>query len=279
MGDAYYNTTLNVWVSRHEEYNRYWNGFGIGRPIDWNSNSIIGEINFPVEGIDRRVAGAFGIDEHGSVFVLHRGKIGGGKKGIGKTYFLNHFIGKSVTASDGNRISEFCLVAELSSVHFVEEVGNFIDEVRRIKMLNPSYEADFAELSDFVYTDERSGQVVTESNEPRVIDRTHGLVVKALANKLQAKGHTIANDRNRDLFIHVRGNITTLFEIKTSCATQCLYAAVGQLLIYSMPMPKTVKLIAVFPNKLSRKVERRLISLGISLMYYQWRDGEPIFPD
>lgn len=278
--DVYYSPDLHLWIGYAKLDNKFWNGFGHGRPIDWNSNSISGEINFPIEGINRRIAGAFARENNGNILVLHRGKIGGGKPGIGKTHFTDNFRGDFVTAIDGDRENDFCLVGDLSSQHFQRQVANFIQEIYRVKNLEDGeVSADFEDLKDFSYTDEHSGLTITERNDPAVIERTHGIVVNALAQELTNRNLLIGNDRNRDLFIHNRRQITTLFEVKTSSSTQSLYSVVGQLLLYSIPIPNSVKLIAVLPNKLSKTVREKFASLDINILYYKWDNDKPKFTD
>ena len=275
-----YSTDLDIWISVQELDTRFWNGFGIGKPTKGANNSLAGEINFPYENMNRRIAGVFAQEDNGNILVLHRGRIGGGKPGVGKTYFTDNFRGDFVTAIDGDRETEFCLVGELNSRHFPRQVGNFIHEIYRVKNLEDGETStDFGDLTNFTYTDEHSGTTVTERNDPVIIERTHGIVVNALAQELKDRKFKIGNDRNRDLFIHNRGQISTLFEIKTSSSTQCLYSAVGQLLLYSIPIRNTVKLIAVLPNKLSKTVTKRFTSLGINLLYYKWDNDEPKFID
>ena len=274
-----YSSELDIWLSSNEQHNRFWNGFGVGKPIENRNNSLNGEINFPFEGISRRVAGAFAIEDNGTILVLHRGKIGGGTKGIGKQFFLDNFRGDFVDAIDENRENTFCVVGELNSIHFPEQVSNFVKEIYRVKKLikNPS-ENNFDFLNEFSFTDEKSGTSETDRKGKKTIERTHGIVVSALAKELERLGFNIANDRNRDLFTHNRKKITNLFEIKTNCNTQSLYSAVGQLLIYSIPIPNDVKLIMVLPNKLRKAITKRLKELGIFILYYEWEDGLPYFP-
>lgn len=272
-----FSSELNIWISRGEHDNRFWNGFGVGKPIEGRNNSLNGEINFSRKGLNRRIAGVFAIED-GTILVLHRGKIGGGKVGIGKNYFINNFRGDFVTATDGNRETKFCLIGELNSPHFPMQVANFINEIHRVK--HPQIEGktqDFEELADFQYTDEKFGQVTTERNDPITIERTHGIVANALAMQLKASGNKVGNDRNRDLFIYKDSKITALFEIKTTSSTQALYTAVGQLIIYSIPIKNKVTLIAVLPTKLSKTVENKLLSLGIIPFYYHWENNIPVF--
>lgn len=275
-----YSTDLDIWISKVEHGNKYWNGFGVGRPIEGKNNSLNGEINFPYEGIYRRTAGAFAVEHNGTILVLHRGKIGGGKPGIGKNYFLDNYRGDFVTAIDGDRETTFCLVGELGSTHFPKQVSNFINEIYRVKNLEKGEtHADFSDLTNFNYTDEHFGKSVTERSESVTRERTHGIVVNALAKELQLRKLKIGNDRNRDLFIHKAGHISALFEVKTNSSTQSLYSAVGQLLIYSIPIKDTVKLIAVLPDKLSKSVTKRFRTLGIDILYFQWDNDKPIFND
>lgn len=273
-----YSPDLDIWMYVRQLPTRFWNGFGIGRPAEGVSNSLAGEINFPYEGINRRIAGVFAIEENGQILVLHRGRIGGGKEGIGKTFFADNYRGDFVTATDGDRETEFCLVGEINSPHFPVQVSDFIKEIHRVKKMADGETANgFSGLTDFSYTDEHSGRTVSERNEPVVTERTHGIIVNALARQLEKRRLHIGNDRNRDLFVHQRGKIRILFEVKTSSSTQCLYAAVGQLLLYSIPIPNAVKLVAVLPGKLSDPVAKRFSSLGINVLYYGWENDEVKF--
>jgi len=277
-----YSPDLNVWLS-HIGFNqetKIWNGFGIGRPLERKNNSLVGEINFPHEGIKRTIAGVFAIEDDGTVLVLHRGKIGGGKPGVGKTIFLDNFRGDIIRAIDGDRETNFCLVGELNSELFPFQVSTFIHEIQRVKnILASSNTPDFGNLLNFVYTAESSGTSVSERNEPTEVTRTHGIIVNALAAEFRGRGLEHSNDRNRDLFIHDGSQITALFEIKASSSTQNLYSAIGQLLIYSIPIRNPVKLIAVLPDQISEPVAKRFTELGISILYYRIESGVPRFID
>ena len=130
-----YYKGINLWVITQELNNKFWNGFGIGEPSENGSNSLVCEINFPYEGGDRRIAGAFSRRDHGEIFILHRGNIGGGRKGIGKNFFLENFSGKLVRAIDGDQERDFCLVCELGAPLFHDQLRDFVQEVSRVKNL------------------------------------------------------------------------------------------------------------------------------------------------
>ncbi|MCW4470194.1 hypothetical protein OGH69_14545 [Flavobacterium sp. MFBS3-15] len=278
--NIHYSSDLQIWTSFHEEDNRFWNGFGVGKPVSEKGISLVGEINFPFKGINRRIAGVFAEDENGEILILHRGKIGGGTKGVGKKLFFRKHNGEFITAWDGGRKTEFALVGELESEFFIEQIADFIHSINRIKKGTPiEYSNTFSELKNFKYSDEKYGVSITESNEPKIINRIHGIVVNALAAELVKLKYSIGKDRNRDLFIHSKNKITHLFEIKTTISTQCLYSALGQLLIYSLPIKNRLKLFAVLPNKLSEDVELRFNESGINILYYKWENKKVVFPN
>ncbi|MEV4886313.1 hypothetical protein MRBLMN1_004873 [Chitinophaga ginsengisegetis] len=272
-----YSKQHNFWYKSRLEPNRFWNAFGYGRPEINKGNSLIVEVNFPFEGINRRTGGAFGIDSNNQVLILHRGNIGGGRVGIGKKLFLDHFRGKPVVADDGGIENEFHLIGELNSDFLSLQTSNFIYEISRLKKLN-SEEIDLSsKLNAFTFINEKSGKHEIISSSTRIIERTHGIVVNALAKVLEDFELNVSNDKNRDLFTHEGGKITKLFEVKRSCSSQHLYSAVGQLIIYSMPINNPVDLILVLPQKLTKTVEAKLKHLGMTVLYYDWNEGNPEF--
>ena len=274
---VFYSPKSDFWFTAHEIDNRYWNAFGVGEPLEGRNTSINVEINFPYKGVNRNIGGAFGHNNKGEVLLLHRGKIGGGRIGVGKQLFFDNFRGDFATANDNGMETEFFVIGSIHSKHFPQQVSNFIAEVHRIKNLSTDDPTDFSDLLNFKYTDEHSGTSKVKRKIITTIERTHGIVVNSLASILEDSGHKIGNDRNRDLFIHKRGQIKTLFEIKTSSSTQDLYSAVGQLLIYSIPIKGAVDLFLVIPDKLSKPVVKRLSELGLQIIYYSWNKNEPTF--
>ena len=273
---VYYSEEFDFWFTTHRSTNRYWNGFGIGKPETGRITSITAEINPPYEGINRSIGGAFGYDSDGEVLVLHRGQIGGGKAGIGKKLFFDNFRGDFDVANDGDRETDFCVIGSLNSKHFAKQVLNFVQEVARIKSFDIQKKIDFSDLEDFEFRQEQSGR--SETTRGKItIDRTHGIVVNALAKELEKKGFKIGNDRQRDLFTHKNGLIKNLFEFKSSSSTQNLYTAVGQLIIYSIPIKNPVQLVLVLPDKLKKEIETRLNELDLKILYYKWTKEEIIF--
>ena len=90
--------------------------------------SIAAEINFPAEGLNRAVSGVFAEDGDGGIWVLHRGKIRGGKE-----LFFRHFDGETLTADDGGKEETFALVGRLGNADFAAKLAAFVKEILRIK--------------------------------------------------------------------------------------------------------------------------------------------------
>ena len=87
--------------------NRFWNSFGLGKPEKYKHYSITGEINYPFEGYDRKIAGIWARDEKNGYFLLHSGKIGGRRKGIGKSLFNDNFRGERAEVVIDNETFEY----------------------------------------------------------------------------------------------------------------------------------------------------------------------------
>jgi 5-methylcytosine-specific restriction protein A len=116
----------------------HWNAFGLADQLNINaSNPIAVEINIPLSGVPRNVGGLFAVDtKSDKIWLLHRGKVGGGKKGIGKGTFLNWYTKKPVKVqySKTMRDSDDVIpVADLSSPKFGKQITEFVCSVGQFK--------------------------------------------------------------------------------------------------------------------------------------------------
>ncbi len=94
------------------------------------------EINPPVEGINRRIGGIFAEDDQKMKYLLHRGKIGGGRAGIGKKEFMKWFKeqgGKTICLDDGNQRNEVIFITALNDKHLVHKIAFFVKQVDQFK--------------------------------------------------------------------------------------------------------------------------------------------------
>lgn len=280
----HYSSQLDAWLTTKDDLDsRYWNGFGIGQPEEETLDQLTTEINFPKNGLDRRIGGAFGKDENGNILVLHRGKIGGGRAGIGKTLFRDKYRGAFVTVMDGEITSELALIGELKSAKLARQVANFVNEVRRIKDDTPKTSSPTTTsptTTDHNFSNEFAGTKTYTKPEIIQAQCNHGIVVNALADELDKRNFKIGNDRNRDLYITTNsGKIKTIFEVKTDTLNGSLYSAIGQLILYSIGLGNETKLFLVLPDQLKTTIENKVNSIGLDILYYDWQYDQPTFKD
>lgn len=179
-------TNNTIWFAYQSPENRgssrHWNVFGAGLPDLTHSNNITVEINFDLQGTNRQVAGLFALDEKtGNTILLHRGKIGGGKKGIGKSAFMNWYAPeRKVRFIDTSRDSDeetAIFVADLESSNFLSDIEVFVDAVHRFKAslddprrLSNSEVRDKAATARATPKSSRTAGVVVYSRNPYVAE-------------------------------------------------------------------------------------------------------------
>ena len=126
--EVHYSPELDLWYAQQIQEKKCWNGFGIGAPVVGKKVALAAEINFPADGINRALSGAFARDEDGRIFILHRGKIRGGK-----ALFFRYYEGEAVNADDGGKTDEFALIAALDSADFADKLAAFVRQILAIK--------------------------------------------------------------------------------------------------------------------------------------------------
>jgi hypothetical protein len=261
---------------------RYWNAFGIG--LKSGSADIVAEINPPLEGVTGRVAGLFARDREGRRYLNHRGRIGGGRKGVGLSAFLEWYRGSCVKVSTANNYSfdalYVCCVDSSDAVQdldrFVREVKQFKDEVRADYDSRAPSENFSQTLS---YDPEFFGQ--RKGGARHVSDHFswHGRVVDALADRLSCEysSDKIFNTRAIDLGVHGPHEPEAVYEIKTSCSSQSVYTGIGQLFFHTAGL-KTPRKILVLPRKeLSPQVVKIIESTGVEVLGFSFSGNKVRF--
>ena len=135
------STNGRIWFAYQsmddEDIPRHWNAFGAELPVLGRSNDITVEVNVAFHEVYRRLAGLFAIDDKTRhTILLHRGRIGGGRRGIGRASFLEWYSGRKVTFVDPSHNNEEELaifVADLESRRFLSQLESFVDAVHRFK--------------------------------------------------------------------------------------------------------------------------------------------------
>ena len=90
--------------------------------------ALASEINIPADGLNRAISGAFARDDAGRVWLLHRGKIRGGK-----ALFFAHYNGATVTVQDGDKEDSCALIGAVDDPEIAAHIARFVAAVVRIK--------------------------------------------------------------------------------------------------------------------------------------------------
>jgi hypothetical protein len=272
---------LGIWMV-HEKMsgNKYGHAFGAEKPTGSSHIPITCEINFPAKGIDRRIGGALAEDRNGRIFVVHRGRIGGGKKGVGKALFDDHYRGVWAIMEDGSAETTVALIGVLNSPRFVRQVSQFVRKVDRMKNIFSSrtsqLEISFDELH---FWEELVGASYTDPLTDPSSMCDHGLIVKDLYDALSRRGFKAGNDLERDLLImNARQEITAVFEVTTDASIQRIQSAAARLLIANADLPKQLRLFLAVPEAIDETLNRKLKKLGVEVLAYEWRGDQAVFP-
>jgi len=292
QGGSFVDTVFHgagLWYSTYREEEveipRYWNGFGTGKSDD-TDQIIAVEINMPVEGYEARVSGVFARDDgSGEYLVLHRGRIGGGRKGIGKNAFRNWSRNAWVeVAGPKNARDEAILVARLGSTDTVEQIKAFVSEVAAFKKeassgqftrkpSTPNTKKTFNPEFHGKKKGHRSGNIEYES--------FHGLVVNTLEKVLTAANkdgrRNVFNTSEIDLGIEIGGHLRQLYEVKSSADSHAVYTGTGQLMLHSLLGTDVDKTLVLPKGEISQTLRKRLASLDIGVLEYRIKGAKVTF--
>jgi len=273
----YWHARHALWCHLNDELakNRFWICFGAERPDGRTSNSITVELNPPREGVNRRTAGVF-LEDGSRVFVAHSGKVGGGKKGIGKDSFMRWYDGKTVSVvwPDGEE-NDLVVIGCVESPELPSQVARFVHKVREFKSGGEPTGGNQSDAGDGVFfTPEFRGRVLRAAVGARDVECSHGHVVDAL-KLLFDEDYLVGNDKQRDLYCALAGGKpTALFEVKTDASTSAIYQAVGQLMVHGA---NDEVCVAVLPDEPIGRLSEALRRLDIEVLVYQLSDGEVRF--
>ena len=172
----------SIWFYSREVENRFWNPFGLGP--ERIQSSVVVEINTPLDGVDLRIgAGMFAFDRDNSLFLLHSGRIGGGRPGIGQRAFLEWYQKfapiRDVEIGEG-KIGKGVLIGNISDEeNFLGDLETFIRNVWVFKLVakNQAIDGKIAALLSSLQTTKkprRPGKRTTSSStyerDPRITE-------------------------------------------------------------------------------------------------------------
>jgi hypothetical protein len=275
-----WSKSLGIWkFSRVIKEVRYWNAFGIGKPGTSSVLSIASEINFPWAQIDRKTGGAFAEDAWGNVFVIHRGKIGGGKKGVGKSLFEHNYRGIWSFMEDGDSISQVAVIGDLKSSRFALQAAQFVKKIEIMKSTaapSTQTEMNFSEIS---FREDLVGSAPSSAEDEVISACDHDLVVGSLAELLQRQKIKIGNDTESELFAvdTSENRISYIFEILTDTKEKNILAAIGKLLLQTSSAALNPLPVLILPEEKISHYEQELKRINISVMGFHWREEKVAF--
>jgi hypothetical protein len=141
---VYWHPQEGFWVLFDDkpERDRYWICYGSQDPAWHTGLTITVETNPPFRWTNRRTAGAFAVDaQTGHRHILHSGRVGGGRKGIGqKAYrqFDNETERCALRWPEKNLLIEMLLVGDIDESGTATRIGAFVRMVDKFKVMAAS---------------------------------------------------------------------------------------------------------------------------------------------
>jgi len=265
-------------VDQRQTTKTYWNAIGIYQPKG-NLNITV-EANIPIADNKQVFAGYFAKDERGMLYLMHSGKVGGGRKGIGKSTFLTWSKDRLISVIDGNgNAREGLIIGPVKKGIIGNRIERFAEKVANYKadMMSGYFTAEQRRKIKRDYKREFSGQKSGERNSYFDYVSRHGDIVHALKEWREdaAKNKiSIANDIFIDLGVTSGNSLTEIYEVKTNDGRQAIYTAIGQLLVHSSQSPKEPKRFLVIPSartksRLSGDLRTTIDKLNITVIRYK----------
>ena len=275
-----WSKSLGIWkFSRAIKEVRYWNAFGVGKPGASSVLSIASEINFPWTQIDRKTGGAFAEDACGNIFVIHRGKIGGGKKGIGKSLFEHNYRGVWSFMEDGDSICQVAVIGALNSPRFALQAAQFVKKIEILKSSaapSTQTEMNFSEIS---FREDLVGSAPSLVEDEISFACDHDLVVGSLAELLKRQKIKIGNDTESELFTvdPDENRISYIFEVLTDTKEKNVLAAAAKLLLQTSAAALNPLPVLILPEDKMSHYEQELKRINVSVIGFHWQEEKVVF--
>lgn len=260
---VHYHPIPDIWCHVADHLwsgNRYFCGFGVGRPT-WQPAI---EINIPI----RRLLGCNGQvveDENGGIYLAHKGGLGGGKYSVKASAFSDLIRGfEREEVEDGKETLLLFILGRIAPTELPNRLAAFVREAVRIRELRrdlPAFRKALiasgaprevaAKAGSDEYKPENDKDGVYSVARQIAFKRFHAKVQKALAAELSRLDFPCGNKRLAgniapDLFIKdQKGRTTILFEIKIPPGAQSTFTAIGQLIVYAIGEQTGIRRILV----------------------------------
>ena len=273
---------LNLWFyAQTIQGVRYWNAFGRGKPAASGKLTITAEINFPWKNINRKTGAAFARDRQNRIYVIHRGTIGGGKKGVGKTLFEENYRGVWAWMEDGGSLSQVAVVGCLGSSRFALQAAGFVEKIEKLKLEASRSSQTSLDFPDVSFAGERVGSPPFPALCEEFHDVDHDMIVGHLASLLARRRGKIGNDEDTELFMMQPGS-DSLFALFAVCADRrekSVLAAAAKLLLQKSVRDGHPRAILVLPEDEAARYAEPLRRIAIEVFSYRLEGEKILFPD
>jgi hypothetical protein len=273
---------LGIWIfSQATKDVRYWNVFGIGKPQASGHLPITAEINFPWAGIDRKTGAAFAQDAWNRIYVIHRGKIGGGKKGIGKSLFEEKYRGIWAWMEDGDSLTQAAVIGALHSSRFALQTAQFVGKIEKLKStasFSPQTSLNFSEVS---FHEELVGSPPSSPLDEEACACDHDLIISHLAALLHRWKFKIGNDANTELFLMQPSSdrISHVLAVCADSSEESVLAAAAKLLLQQSAQVGGPSAILMMPEDKMNRYVQQMQRIHIEVLGYRLEGERIIFPN
>jgi hypothetical protein len=181
---------------------------------------------------------------------------------------------------DGDVETTVAVIGALQSPRLVRQVTQFIHKVDKIKEMASSRSSQLEmAFEEIEFREALVGERYCDLEKDKGSECDHGLIVGDLSDHLKHQGFRVGNDGSHDLFIaNAQGDITTVFQVKTTCSPASLHSGATRLLLNSLRLSQPLHLILVIPEKPDPAVEEKLKKLHIDIVTYEWNKDQASFP-
>lgn len=273
---------LGIWVfSQATKDVRYWNVFGIGKPQTGSHLPITAEINFPWSGIDRKTGAAFARDAWNRIYVIHRGKIGGGKKGIGKSLFEENYRGVWAWLEDGGALTQVAVIGELHSSRFALQTAQFVRKIGRLKSEASLSSQTLLNFSEVSFHEERVGNLPVPHLEDDVYSCDQDLIVTHLAALLERWKFKVGNDADYGLFLMPPDGdkVSHVLAVASGSREESVYSTAAKLLLRQSAASGHPSAILLIPEEKMNIFTEPLRRINIDVLGYRLEGEKIAFPD
>lgn len=238
------------------------------------------EINFPRAGVDRRMGGAFAVDNAGHVFAVHRGHLGG-RRGMGKSRFMEAYRGVWADLDEGCTMDAVAVIGDLESPRFPRQVAQFVSQIALIKEGKPMAGTQqlLMPLAIDFDTDGRCGETYDDLRRDLVRECDLGCVIEDLAHMIASQGYRVRSWGTNVLY-SVRGGSReeTYYYVCPDNRYKSIREGTIHLFFLALRSRRPHRMYLLVPEPLPRFLTERLAEFYIKTIVYEWQVERACFP-